>query len=117
MDILLPLRMGIILLLRMGILLFVSANGIATMALKYVPSGMGALISALYPLCVVIIERLFFRDTRITVITFAGLLLGIAGIARQLRKALENPGAVKDANSQYSPERIQQERTAPPSRR
>jgi drug/metabolite transporter (DMT)-like permease len=65
----------------MAVLLFVSANGIATLSLKTIPSGMGALISALYPLCVVIIERLFFRNTRITVVTFAGLLLGIGGIA------------------------------------
>jgi drug/metabolite transporter (DMT)-like permease len=65
----------------MALLLFVSANGIATLALKTIPSGMGSLISALYPLSVVIIERLFFRNTRITTITFAGLLLGIGGIA------------------------------------
>lgn len=65
----------------MAVLLFVSANGIATLALKTIPSGMGALISALYPLSVVIIERLFFRNTRITAVTFAGLLLGIGGIA------------------------------------
>jgi drug/metabolite transporter (DMT)-like permease len=36
-------------LTMMGILLFVSANGIATLALKHIPSGMGALVSALYP--------------------------------------------------------------------
>jgi drug/metabolite transporter (DMT)-like permease len=68
-------------LTMMAVLLFVSANGIATVALKHIPSGMGALVSALYPLSVVIIERLFFRNTKITIITFAGLLLGIGGIA------------------------------------
>ncbi|MES2004500.1 MAG: EamA family transporter [Bacteroidota bacterium] len=65
----------------MAVLLFLSANGIATVALKYIPSGMGALISALYPLCVVIIERLFFKNTKITTATFIGLFLGIGGIA------------------------------------
>lgn len=65
----------------MGILLFVSANGIATHSLKYVSSGMAALIAALYPLCVVLIERVFFRNTKITTVTFIGLLLGICGIA------------------------------------
>lgn len=65
----------------MAVLLFLSANGIATVALKYIPSGMGALISALYPLSVVVIERLFFRDTKITALTFIGLVLGIGGIA------------------------------------
>ncbi|MEO7530034.1 MAG: EamA family transporter [Sediminibacterium sp.] len=77
----LPSKKEFLWLTMMAILLFVSANGIATMALKTIPSGMGALISALYPLSVVIIERLFFRNTRITTITFAGLLLGIGGIA------------------------------------
>lgn len=65
----------------MAVLLFISANGIATVALKYIPSGMGALISALYPLCVVVIERIFFKNTKITLATFIGLLLGIGGIA------------------------------------
>lgn len=65
----------------MAVLLFLSANGIATVALKYIPSVMGALISALYPLSVVIIERIFFKNTRITTGTFIGLFLGIGGIA------------------------------------
>ncbi|MES2328367.1 MAG: EamA family transporter [Bacteroidota bacterium] len=77
----LPDKKQFLWLAMMGLLLFVSANGIATLSLKTIPSGMGALISALYPLCVVIIERLFFRDTKITAITFTGLLLGIGGIA------------------------------------
>ena len=68
-------------LAMMAVLLFVSANGIATLALKSIPSGMGALISALYPLCVVVIERIFFKNTKITATTFIGLFLGIAGIA------------------------------------
>lgn len=64
----------------MGILMFVSANGIATMGLKYISSGLGALIAALYPLCVVLIELLFFKNKNITLLTFAGILLGIGGI-------------------------------------
>jgi drug/metabolite transporter (DMT)-like permease len=77
----LPTKKEFLWLGMMAVLLFVSANGIATLALKTIPSGMGALISALYPLCVVIIERLFFKNTRITPLTFTGLLLGIGGIA------------------------------------
>lgn len=64
----------------MGALLFVIANGFATVALRYIPSGLAALIAALYPLSVVIIERIFFRNTKITWVTFVGLLLGITGI-------------------------------------
>ena len=77
----LPTKKEFLWLSMMAVLLFVSANGIATLALKTIPSGMGALISALYPLFVVIIERLFFKNTRITALTFSGLLLGIGGIA------------------------------------
>jgi drug/metabolite transporter (DMT)-like permease len=77
----LPTKKEFLWLTLMAVLLFVSANGIATLALKTIPSGMGALISALYPLSVVIIERIFFRNTRITTVTIAGLLLGIGGIA------------------------------------
>lgn len=77
----LPTRKEFVWLTGMSILLFVSANGIATIALKYIPSGLAALIAALYPLSVVILERIFFRNTKITTVTFIGLLLGICGIA------------------------------------
>jgi drug/metabolite transporter (DMT)-like permease len=48
----------------MAVLLFVSANGFASVGLKYISSGLGALIAALYPLSVVMI----------------GIVLGISGI-------------------------------------
>jgi drug/metabolite transporter (DMT)-like permease len=65
----------------MAILLFVIANGFSTVALRYIPSGLAALIAALYPLSVVLIEKMVFRNNRITPITFLGMLLGIGGIA------------------------------------
>lgn len=64
----------------MAILLFVSANGFASVGVKYISSGLGALIAALYPLCVVLIEKLFFKNTKITTSTFIGIVIGIAGI-------------------------------------
>ncbi len=67
-------------LAMMSLLLFVSANGLASYGLKYITSGLGALIAALYPLCVVIIEKLFFKNTKITLYTFIGILIGIGGI-------------------------------------
>jgi drug/metabolite transporter (DMT)-like permease len=76
----LPTGKQMLWLAGMGSLLFVIANGFATVALRYIPSGLAALIAALYPLSVVIIERLFFRNTKITWVTFTGLLLGITGI-------------------------------------
>ncbi|MEQ1624149.1 MAG: EamA family transporter [Sediminibacterium sp.] len=65
----------------MAILMFVSSNGLATVGLKYIPSGLGALIAALYPLFVVLIELFFFKNRKIKTSTFLGLFLGIAGIA------------------------------------
>lgn len=64
----------------MAILMFVFANGLSTWSLKYIPTGLSALIGALYPLSVVIIERLFFKSKNMTLLTFLGLFLGIAGV-------------------------------------
>jgi len=66
--------------LGMSILLFVIANGFSTYALKEIPSGLAALIAALYPLSVVIIEKIKYNNTKITSLTFQGMLLGIIGI-------------------------------------
>ena len=65
----------------MGILMFVSSNGIATLALKYVSSGLAALIAALYPLFVVLVEMVFYKNRNINGVTIIGILLGIGGIA------------------------------------
>lgn len=67
-------------LLMMAVLMFVMANGLSTWSLNYIPTGLSALIGALYPLSVVIIEMFFFRNRNLNVITFIGLLLGITGI-------------------------------------
>lgn len=77
----LPTPKQMLWLAGMSILLFVVANGFSTAALRYIPSGLGALIAALYPLSVVVIEKIVFRNNRITPITFLGMLLGIGGIA------------------------------------
>jgi len=67
-------------LLMMGILMFVMANGLSTWSLNYIPTGLSALIGALYPLCVVIIERVFYKSRNMTWLTLLGLLLGVTGI-------------------------------------
>lgn len=64
----------------LAILTFVLANALSTWSLKYISSGLGALIGALYPLSVVIIEYFFFKNKSINVITIFGILLGIGGI-------------------------------------
>ena len=64
----------------MSVLMFVFANGLSTWSLKYIPTGLSALIGALYPLSVVIIEKVFFKTAQMTILTFLGLFLGIAGV-------------------------------------
>lgn len=64
----------------MGILMFVFANGLSTWSLKYIPTGLSSLIGALYPLSVVIIEKFFYKSKQLTLLTFVGLILGLAGV-------------------------------------
>lgn len=66
-------------LLFISFFLLIIANGLATWSIRYISSGLGALIGALYPLCVVIIEMIIFK-TKNTVLTFIGLILGFIGI-------------------------------------
>lgn len=76
----LPSRKQFLWLLPMAFLMFVSANGIATYGLQFITSGLAALIAALYPLSVVLIERFYFKAIKITAPTLIGLLLGLLGI-------------------------------------
>lgn len=64
----------------MAVLMFVFANGLSTWSLRWIPTGLSALIGALYPLSVVIIERLFFKSKKLTALTFIGLFLGLTGV-------------------------------------
>ena len=75
-----PNRQQIGKLLLMALLMFVMANGLSTWSLQYIPTGLSALIGALYPLSVVIIEMVFFKSRNMTILTFTGLLLGLTGI-------------------------------------
>jgi drug/metabolite transporter (DMT)-like permease len=67
-------------LIPMAFLMFVSSNGIATYGLQFITSGLAALIAALYPLSVVLIERFYYKAIRITPQTMLGLFLGLVGI-------------------------------------
>lgn len=61
--------------------MMVMANGLSTWGLKYIPTGLAALIGALYPLCVVMIEWFFYKKKNVSALTFLGLFIGIAGVA------------------------------------
>ncbi len=76
----LPTKKEFAWLLVMALLMFVLANGLSTWSLNFIPTGLSALVGALYPLSVVIIELVLFKNRNLTVLTFIGLLLGITGI-------------------------------------
>jgi len=64
----------------MALLNFFLANGLSTWGLKYIPTGLAALIGALYPLSVVLIEWIFYKKKNVSSLTFLGLIIGIIGI-------------------------------------
>ncbi len=65
----------------LSIFMFVLANGFSTWSVKFIPSGLASLISALAPICVVLIDLIFFRQHKNTPLTFVGLIIGFAGVA------------------------------------
>ena len=67
-------------LLVIAFFLLIFANGLSTWSIRFISSGLGSLIGALFPLFVVIIEMIFFQS-KVKPLTFIGLFLGIAGIA------------------------------------
>ncbi len=58
---------------------FLLANGLSTWALKYISSGLGAIIGAIFPLWLVVIG-LFSVKAKMPVNAILGLLLGFAGV-------------------------------------
>ncbi len=76
----LPTKKQFLWLMPMAFLMFVSSNGIATYGLQFITSGLAALIAALYPLSVVLIERFYYKAIQITTQTMLGLFLGLLGI-------------------------------------
>lgn len=68
-------------LLLMAILLFVSSNGLTTWGVKYINSGLAAIIGAVFPLFVAIIDYSIGARDKPNAISFIGLVLGFAGVA------------------------------------
>ncbi|WP_035668894.1 DMT family transporter [Flavobacterium sp. 83] len=62
----------------LSILNFVLSNGLSTWGVKYISSGLGAIIGALVPLWVVIIS--FFRGERLARLAVIGLVVSFGGV-------------------------------------
>ena len=65
-------------ILILSVLNFVLSNGLSTWGVKFISSGLGAIIGALVPLWVVIIS--FFRGERLAKVAILGLIIGFSGI-------------------------------------
>ncbi len=76
----LPTKSQLKSLLVLSLFTFVFANGFSTWSLQYLPSGLAALIGALYPLCVALIEYFFYKNKNINFLAFIGILLGFSGV-------------------------------------
>ncbi len=77
----LPSKKELLQLMGLGILSFVFSNGFSTWGIMYLPAGLGALIGALYPLVVVLIEIIFLKKRNLHPMVMLGMLMGLAGVA------------------------------------
>jgi drug/metabolite transporter (DMT)-like permease len=64
-----------------GMLLFVGCHGTLAYAQQYVPSGLAAVMLATVPFWIVLLNAFAPTDARVKMLTFAGLLPGLAGVA------------------------------------
>lgn len=65
-------------ILILSVLNFVLSNGLSTWGVKYISSGLGAIIGAIFPLWIVIIT--FFRGERLARLAVIGLIISFGGI-------------------------------------
>ncbi|MEO8515664.1 MAG: EamA family transporter [Flavobacterium sp.] len=65
-------------ILILSVLNFVLSNGLSTWGVKYISSGLGAIIGAIFPLWIVIIT--FFRGEKLARLAVIGLVVSFGGI-------------------------------------
>jgi drug/metabolite transporter (DMT)-like permease len=63
-----------------GVLMLCGSNGLMTWAMQYIPSGLGAIISATVPIWITIFSFFLVQKTRISYQLVIGMLIGLAGI-------------------------------------
>ncbi|SHL12161.1 EamA-like transporter family protein [Chitinophaga jiangningensis] len=68
-------------LFMISLLMLVGSNGLMTWSMKYIPSGLGAIISATVPIWITLFSFFLVQRTRISLQLGIGLLLGFAGVA------------------------------------
>jgi len=68
-------------LIVLAFLLFVASNGLTTWGIKYISSGLGAILGATFPLIVALIDLVTGHHKKPSPLALAGLILGFAGVA------------------------------------
>jgi drug/metabolite transporter (DMT)-like permease len=63
-----------------AILMFVLGNGLVTWTEQFIPSGLAALIIAMLPIWMVILNWLFFKCKQLDPITIIGIVIGLTGV-------------------------------------
>ncbi|MBC8045494.1 MAG: EamA family transporter [Fimbriimonadaceae bacterium] len=76
----LPDKKILAILFVQSIFLLIFGNGLSTWGIQYISGGLASIISALIPLEIVLFSILIIRKTKITLLLFAGLLAGLAGL-------------------------------------
>jgi drug/metabolite transporter (DMT)-like permease len=59
---------------------FLCSNGLSTYSMRYLDSGIGAVLGALYPIWLLIITSLFYSNQKLKNLGIAGIFIGFAGI-------------------------------------
>ena len=75
-----------------GIFMITMGNGIVGWAVKYIPSGLAALICSMMPLYIVLINFLINKKEKLNSLIIIGLLLGLGGILIVFRDNLDALG-------------------------
>lgn len=77
----LPEKMVLSKLFVIGALMLCGGNGLLTWAVKYIPSGLAAIIAATIPIWITIASYFLVQRTRFSWQLIAGMIIGFAGVA------------------------------------
>lgn len=77
----LPEKMVLSKLFIIGTLMLCGGNGLLTWAMKYIPSGLGAIIAATIPIWITITSYFLVQRTRLSLQLIIGMILGFGGVA------------------------------------
>ncbi len=63
----------------LGLLIFTGANGLTTWAIKFIPSGLGALLGCLFPFFLIVLNAILYKE-KINPKSTIGLFIGFGGV-------------------------------------